>query len=238
MPHFTGALDCGPHIHFEGAARQLLPQYSLSTPWIAGEDIRHGQHVLRAVADNRMADAYSSEDVWVVQVNPPCPAGQPLIALKSPPAAIGPWLDEDTVIARDEHERHHLLDIAHGKRVDLGHGAPSANGERFARIASPGWKMTALDILSARDGAVICTLDTGRALCPMSFNSPGSLLTCGASGNMLVIDALRGHLIGEIPLAGAGLQGIGTAWPSAQRLIIYTQDDQALTFTLNYFSNA
>ena len=168
----------------------------------------------------------------------PAPAGQPWIVLQSPPTAIGPWLDEDTVKSRDEHERHHLLDIAHGQRVDLGHSAPSANGERFARIASPGWKMTALDILCTRDGLESGTLDTGRALYPMSFNSPGSLVACGASGNMLIIEALRGHRTGEIPSTGASLQGMGTASPSKQRLIIDTLDDQALTFTLNYFSNA
>ncbi len=82
MRLFTGTLDCGPHIHFEGAARQSMPQNSSSTPWIAGEDIRHGKHVLRAAGGNQMADSYSSEDVWVVQVNPPCPVWQPLIVLK------------------------------------------------------------------------------------------------------------------------------------------------------------
>ena len=60
----------------------------------------------------------------------------------------------------------------------------------------------------------------------------------GASGNMLIIEALRGHRTGEIPSTGASLQGMGTASPSKQRLIIDTLDDQALTFTLNYFSNA
>lgn len=98
--------------------------------------------------------------------------------------------------------------------------------------------MTALDILCTRDGLESGTLDTGRALYPMSFNSPGSLVACGASGNNLIIEALRGHWIGEIPSTGAGLQGMGTASPPEQRLIIDTQDDQALTFTLNYFSNA
>ena len=49
----------------------------------------------------------------------------------------------------------HPLFLAHGKRVYPGHGAPGASSERFARIASPGCKMTALDMLGTRDGSVI-----------------------------------------------------------------------------------
>lgn len=231
------ALASGESLRFEAVVAttpSAAPAFAL---WSPNEDIRHGQYVLKLVGDYQASSAYDSEDVWIVQVNPPCPAGQPQIVLKTRPTLLGPWLTDDVVMTRDSEGSHYRLNLATHSRQKMGIGILSADSRLFARNPLPGWNEWAIEVIHALDDSAACELSLKWRITPVAFDPSNRLLACRADGDVLLLDVTRttaAPVIGEIALSRLNLRLLDVRFETPQRLTVYTANGQALTFSVNY----
>lgn len=206
--------------------------------WAPGTDIHGSKHRLRIVPDNQLADAYSSETVWAVLIDPPsapgapCPIWQPQIVLREKPRTVGPWLSADEVMVCCEDEQYFYLDLVAVRRQKLGWGLPAPDAKRFARVSAPGWKITLLEIVDTRTAQVVQTVDNQQLLKPLAFDPTGRALACVSSSHLVVIDTQAGKVIAQILLATLDANFERASLPVKEQLLVRTGKTEPHVFTI------
>lgn len=203
--------------------------------WAPGIDIRGSKHRLRVEEDYQPANTYDVEAVWVVYIDPPCPAGLRQIRVRSQPRTFGPWLSADQVLMRDIDGCFFHLDLAATRGRKMGWGLPAPDGRRFAHVYGPGIKITEMQIQDTRTGHVYHTVDTGSILEPMAFDESGRVLACCMGGNVVVIDTRDASLIEEIKLDTISERALRVSLPVKERLVIHTEKAALYEFSIRYF---
>lgn len=192
------------------------------TPWTPGVDIRGSKHVLRITSDYQAASTYDTEEVWVVEIDPPSPAWKPRIVLRREPRTVGPWIAADQLLVCSVDDEFFYLDLAKARGQILGWGLPTPDARRFARVSGPGLKITALELINAGTQDIRHTIDIRQKLKPLAFDPTGRALACISDSDIIVIDTGAGKVIEQIPLTPLATRVMRASLPVKERLLVYT----------------
>lgn len=205
-----------------------------ATPWTPGVDIRGSKHVLRITSDYQAASTYDTEEVWVVEIDPPCPVSKPHIVLRREPRTVGPWISADQLLVCSVDDEFFYLDLAKASRQTLGWGLPTPDARRFARVSGPGLKITALELIDAGTQDIHHTIDIRQKLKPLAFDPTGHALACISDSEIVLIDTSAGKVIEQIPQTPPVARVMRASLPVKERLLVYTDTAPPQEFSISW----